>query len=637
MNQKDWETTDVVICGCGPTGALLSAYLGRAGVHNVVLEKEPTITTDPRGIALDDDGIRYLQGLGLYDSIYTKIGTSMGRFNFVSGTDCDMHRAPILAMDYNIIAGATGHVGYIGHKQPVLESHIRDYMPSSHCSLRCNATVIRLEEDEDWTYCTYRTATGEEHSLRAKFFVGADGKTGYTRKQYLEPRGVILEKFHEAFYEETWVALNWRITLPTPQSHPSFPLWKRGYSPEQVYDLFFPPEFRFLCNPDRPAVAGRFGLPADRLWRFEYIIHKGEDGYVMASPEEMRRVVYPYITHRGSQYQLAGDVQFPEDCIEVLRCRPFTFSSRTCNMWAKDRVILCGDAAHVFPPFGGQGIVSGFRDATSLSWRLAMLCRYHSNKNSHHDVLKAWYEERKQQLKLSLATTVANGVMVCETHPLKIFLRDWYIWFLQFIPSWRRQLQHGRRNAAIFRYKHSSGMPFIPDLNGGLYLPQIYCRRTEDDEILFTDDAIYGSDNTTSLFRLFVYVQDSSEIPAIKHALEGIENWSRGELRATDIPFILEKGDIDTSSSKGRNIFHIATADEFANSPLCSDRPRPSDYDPYLLGNKVQGKYIIVRMDRTVFASCANEDQLRGAVQTMLGYLYGDTSAEYSAKIYSRM
>lgn len=75
MNQKDWETTDVVICGCGPTGALLSAYLGRAGVHNVVLEKEPTITTDPRGIALDDDGIRYLQGLGLYDFIYTKIGT----------------------------------------------------------------------------------------------------------------------------------------------------------------------------------------------------------------------------------------------------------------------------------------------------------------------------------------------------------------------------------------------------------------------------------------------------------------------------------------------------------------------------------------------------------------------------------
>ncbi|GKZ84137.1 hypothetical protein AnigIFM56816_009456 [Aspergillus niger] len=643
-DQKDWETTDVVICGCGPTGALLSAYLGRAGVHNVVLEKEPTITTDPRGIALDDDGIRFLQGLGLYDFIYTKIGTPMGRFNFVSGTDCNMHKIPILAMDYNIVgstnllkcvpaddvkvAGATGHVSYIGHKQPVLESHIRGCMPSSHCSLRCNATVVELEEDEDWTYCTYRDATGKEHGLRARFFVGADGKTGYTRKQYLEPRGVILEKFHAAFYEETWVALNWRITVPTPQSHPNFPLWERGYSPEQVYDLFFPPEFRFLCNPDRPAVAGRFGLPADRLWRFEYIIHEGEDGYVMASPAEMRRIVYPYITHKGSRYQLAEDVQFPEDCIEVLRCRPFTFSSRTCNVWAKDRVILCGDSAHVFPPFGGQGIVSGFRDAISLSWRLAMLCRYHSNKKTHHHVLKAWYEERKQQLKISLATTVANGVMVCETHPLKIFLRDWYIWFIQFIPSWKRQLHHGRRNAAIFRYRYSNGMPFIPDLNGGLYLPQVYCRRTEDSEILFTDDVIYGLDNTTSLFRLFVYVQDSSEIPAIKHALEGIENWSRGEFNSTKIPFISEGSDVEAiSSSKGRNIFQLASADEFAKSPLCTDRPRPLDYDSFLLGNKVQGKYIIVRMDRIVFASCANEDELRGAVQTMLGFLYGDNSA----------
>ena len=69
------EATHVIICGCGPTGALLSAYLGRASVHNVVLEREPEITTDPRGIALDEDGIRYLQGLGLYDKIFTDIGT----------------------------------------------------------------------------------------------------------------------------------------------------------------------------------------------------------------------------------------------------------------------------------------------------------------------------------------------------------------------------------------------------------------------------------------------------------------------------------------------------------------------------------------------------------------------------------
>ena len=69
------DTTNVIICGCGPTGALLSAYLGRESVHNVVLEREPDITTDPRGIALDEDGIRLLQVVGLYDQIFTDIGS----------------------------------------------------------------------------------------------------------------------------------------------------------------------------------------------------------------------------------------------------------------------------------------------------------------------------------------------------------------------------------------------------------------------------------------------------------------------------------------------------------------------------------------------------------------------------------
>lgn len=72
----DCEQTDVLICGCGPTGAMLSGYLGNMGIRNIALEKEPDITTDPRGIALDDDGIRALQGLGLYEHVFVDIGSS---------------------------------------------------------------------------------------------------------------------------------------------------------------------------------------------------------------------------------------------------------------------------------------------------------------------------------------------------------------------------------------------------------------------------------------------------------------------------------------------------------------------------------------------------------------------------------
>ena len=75
-----------------------------------------------------------------------------------------------------------------------------------------------------------------------------------------------------SFYDETWVALNWEILLPTEKTHPDFPLWKLGYKPQEVYNIFFPESFRFICNPERPAVCGRFGLPADRLWRFEFVV-----------------------------------------------------------------------------------------------------------------------------------------------------------------------------------------------------------------------------------------------------------------------------------------------------------------------------------------------------------------------------
>jgi 2-polyprenyl-6-methoxyphenol hydroxylase-like FAD-dependent oxidoreductase len=72
---KNYETTDVVIVGCGPTGALLTALLGAFDIPNIVLEREADITEDPRGIALDEDGIRLLQAVGIYDKVYTEIGS----------------------------------------------------------------------------------------------------------------------------------------------------------------------------------------------------------------------------------------------------------------------------------------------------------------------------------------------------------------------------------------------------------------------------------------------------------------------------------------------------------------------------------------------------------------------------------
>jgi 2-polyprenyl-6-methoxyphenol hydroxylase-like FAD-dependent oxidoreductase len=86
------ERTQVIICGGGPTGALLSALLGLAQVPNVVLEREADINTDPRGIALDEDGIRILQSIGVYDRIFTEIGTGMISLLSRKNAPADFHR-----------------------------------------------------------------------------------------------------------------------------------------------------------------------------------------------------------------------------------------------------------------------------------------------------------------------------------------------------------------------------------------------------------------------------------------------------------------------------------------------------------------------------------------------------------------
>src|SRR5436190_15401092 len=93
----------------------------------------------------------------------------------------------------------------------------------------------------------------------------------------------------------------------------------------------------------------------------------------------------------------SGEMTFPRDCIDVRRCRPFTFCHKVVNKWFHKRTILIGDAAHVFPPFGGQGIVCGIRDGDALAWRLAILLRQPNIDNRLSDrILQEWAYERRQ-------------------------------------------------------------------------------------------------------------------------------------------------------------------------------------------------------------------------------------------------
>ncbi|KAK4941597.1 hypothetical protein LTR10_018474 [Elasticomyces elasticus] len=619
-NQPPVQETVVIICGGGPTGAVLSALLGAMKVPNIVLEREKEITTDPRGIALDEDGIRVLQSIGIYDRIYTEIGSCMEKFKFVTGDGTDSRKRPLLSMDYSTTEGGTGHVGFICHKQPAMEKAIRDQIEKTpFCEFRSDSTVTGVREDSQYVYVEYIDANAVTHTIKGRFLVGADGKTGYVRKKYLEPKGIVMEKSEQSSYEETWVALNWQITLPNEKSHPDFPLWRLGYTPEEAYDLFFPRQFRFLCNPKRPSVCGRFGLHSDRLWRFEFVVQKGEDGNRMASPEETGKIIYPYITHPGSRYGLSQPVQFPLDCIKTLRSRPFSFVAKSCNKWALGRVLLAGDAAHVFPPFGGQGIASGFRDASALAWRLALLHRH--PKADHEQILTAWYTERRQQLEKSLAATIRNGEYVTESDPVKVFIRDWYMWAIQLIPSYRKEIELGARAAGMTRYRHSEGLPFIPEMEGGVLLPQVYAYSFQTDKTCFTDDLIF-SPGKTGLFQLLILPDDVADLDSLMDALDDVDQNSSDLIRWEEATILIQSTKASpglTNMSEG-GITRLATADEFAaDSTLCGNRPPPIGYDEERLRKEIKGKkFVILRQDRFVFAACDTAEGLKEAARRLV-------------------
>ena len=536
----------------------------------------------------------------------------MQKFNFISGTEKDLSKRPMLSVDYNTSEGGTGHVGFICQKQPILEKTIRDNIQARpHSELRTQCTVNAISEDDNHVTVRYTDATGQLRSIQAPFLVGADGKTGYVRKKYLEPKGIHMDRCEGTNYEETWVALNWKIRLPTEKTHPDFSLWRLGYTPIEVYDLFFPQEFRFLCNPDRPSVCGRFGLPDDRLWRFEFVVREGEDGMKMASLEETRKIIFPYITHPGSRYGLRYPVSYPADCIETLRSRPFSFSARSCNKWALGRVIIAGDAAHVFPPFGGQGIASGFRDAFALAWRLRML---HQEPTADHlQILRAWYLERKQQLERSLAATIQNGEYVTERDPFKVFIRDWSLWFQQLIPSWRRHLEKGPRAFGMAKYNHAEGLPFLP--SGGLLLPQVYARDFRSSKVAFSDDLIFP-ESKRGLLQLLV-LPDSAE--EARQMLQELRNIPRSKhVLADEATILIQREVVDPSKVQldgDTVVARVATGDEFAESELCRNRPRPLYFDPYRISKELPSmKFVLVRPDRFVYAACRDRKELAEAV-----------------------
>jgi len=358
---------DVLIAGGGPTGVTLAVLLAQRGVKVVVAEKEADIYPLPRAAHLDHETIRILQEAGVADEV---VATSRrtARYDFLTAA-----REILLRFEGSDRIGPGGWPAANMIHQPSVEAALRRQLaslPSAQLHSRWELTAW----SDDGAGVTATIATPEGlREVRAAWLVGADG----ARSPVREAAGIT---FDDLGFEEPWLVVDML-----------------------VHDVSRLPEANLqICDPARPTTCVLMG---EGRHRWEFMILPGETAEEVASDASVERLMKPW------------DV---EGAVTLERKAVYTFRARIAQAWRKGRVLLAGDAAHQTPPFAGQGMCSGLRDAANLAWKLAAIVR---DGASEH-LLDTYQTERAPNLRATIDMAVMMGRTVCITDPEAAAARD---------------------------------------------------------------------------------------------------------------------------------------------------------------------------------------------------------------------
>jgi 3-(3-hydroxy-phenyl)propionate hydroxylase len=312
--------TDVVIVGLGPVGSTLANLLGLRGVRTLVLEREAEAYHLPRAVHFDDEVMRVFETIGLSDQIARDVILSPG-MHFLD-TDGKM------LIDWSRPAQLSAQGWYPSYRfhQPDLERVLRAGLarwPSVTVHNRCD--VFALDCDNDGVTVRFEElATGHLTRCRTRYVVGCDGARSLVRR-------LIGSGMHDLGFHERWLVLDVLLKRPRPDLG--------DYSVQH-------------CDPARPVTYVR-GTGNRRRW--EITLHPDEDSQVMVTPPRVWELLRKWVT--------------PEDA-DIERVAVYTFHSVIAERWRAGRLLLAGDSAHQTPPFLGQGMCAGIRDAANLAWKL---------------------------------------------------------------------------------------------------------------------------------------------------------------------------------------------------------------------------------------------------------------------------
>ena len=315
---KSENAWPVVVVGAGPTGLTTANLLARYGVDVLLVERNESTVQEPRAVSIDDESLRTMQAIGVVDEVVSRVVLGYGSEYFSAGGSCFLRVRPT-AKEY-------GYPRRNAFRQPVFEQQLRDYF-STHARMKTQSEalfgteLVEFQQDQDGVHLTLRRADGSFSQVSTQYLVACDGGRSFVR----EKLGI---KLSGSTFLERWLILDLEETRDPSR------------------------DTKVFCDPKRPGLS----LPGpDRTRRFEFKLHDGEVEPEVTSPAFIQRLLSPH-----------GEENTP-----LRRSRVYTFHARMADRWRDARIFLAGDAAHLSPPFAGQGMNSGIRDAHNLAWKLA--------------------------------------------------------------------------------------------------------------------------------------------------------------------------------------------------------------------------------------------------------------------------
>ena len=326
---------DVILVGTGPTGLVLAHLLGNYGIRTLVIDKNSGPVDEARAVTIDDESLRTLQATGMLPEVLHHVVQGYG-VHYYSWTNQLFAKIEPSSREY-------GYLKRNAFRQQLLVQALSDGMTrQASVSLHYGHELVSLEQHDDQVSATVQQE-GQTQTYTARWLVACDGGRSTVR----ELLGITLEG---STYKEKWLIAD-LIGRASPFRHT-----------------------RTYCDPQRPAI--RLPGPQSTV-RYEFMLHPGEDPEAVLEDTQLRSWI------RGRDAQDAG--------LQMLRKVVYTFHARVATRWREGRVLLAGDAAHLTPPFAGQGMNSGVRDAANLAWKLAANLQHGASPQ----LLESYQQERK--------------------------------------------------------------------------------------------------------------------------------------------------------------------------------------------------------------------------------------------------